>query len=309
MSSIKEIEDYRRFTGPAEMSKSANLLIGLLEGIAADGIIDEAETTELKNWYDLHRPLIDRHPFSELLPAIDAALADQVLELDEVEDLIWLCRRMSEGGYYDIVTAAMQQLHGILHGVMANGRLTDAELSTLCAWLVEHRDLQGSYPFDEIHSLLAAVTADGVVTDEERDLLRAFFSQFIDLRESNNLHEPEMAALREQYSVQGICAHEPHFCICGHTFCFTGISTRAKRADIAEQVNALGGTFTNTLTLTTEFLVVGADGNPCWAFSCYGRKIEKAMNLRKEGSHILLINEHDFWAAVENGGILCPTNS
>lgn len=47
-----------------------------------------------------------------------------------------------------------------------------------------------------------------------------------------------------------------------------------------------------------NYLIVGAEGNPCWKFSCYGRKVEKAVELRKEGSRLLIIHELDFHDAV-----------
>ena len=51
-----------------------------------------------------------------------------------------------------------------------------------------------------------------------------------------------------------------------------------------------------------DYLIVGADGNPCWAFACYGRKIEKAMELRKAGARIALVHESDFHDAVQDRG-------
>ena len=52
------------------------------------------------------------------------------------------------------------------------------------------------------------------------------------------------------------------------------------------------------MTQKTDYLIVGNEGNPCWAFSCYGRKVEKAVELRKKGSNIQIINEDDFWNAL-----------
>ncbi|GMA55471.1 hypothetical protein GCM10025857_68280 [Alicyclobacillus contaminans] len=52
------------------------------------------------------------------------------------------------------------------------------------------------------------------------------------------------------------------------------------------------------MTVDTDYLVVGDQGNPCWAFSCYGRKVEKAVKLRKQGRRILIIHEVDFWDAL-----------
>jgi SH3-like domain-containing protein len=44
--------------------------------------------------------------------------------------------------------------------------------------------------------------------------------------------------------------------------------------------------------------LIGDEGNPCWVFSCYGRKVEKAIQYRKSGLPILIIHENDFWNAI-----------
>lgn len=56
--------------------------------------------------------------------------------------------------------------------------------------------------------------------------------------------------------------------------------------------------FTNNVSKSTDYLVIGAEGNPCWAYACYGRKVEAAVNLRKEGYRIILVHENDFHDAV-----------
>ena len=56
--------------------------------------------------------------------------------------------------------------------------------------------------------------------------------------------------------------------------------------------------FQKNPTKQTDFLIIGADGNPCWAYACYGRKVEKAVHLRKQGSRLLIVHENDFWDAV-----------
>ncbi len=50
----------------------------------------------------------------------------------------------------------------------------------------------------------------------------------------------------------------------------------------------------------TDYLIVGNAGNPCWAYSCYGRKIEQAVDLRKAGGKIKIVNEIDFWDVLED---------
>lgn len=281
------------------MQKAVNSFIGLLEGISIDKAVDADEAVELKNWYEIHRHLIDRHPFNEILPAIDVALADNILTLEEVADLRWLCDHVSSESYYGLVTSAIQTLHGVVHGVLANNKLADAEIFPLQDWLDDHSILKGTYPFDEIYSLIFSTIEDGIITDDERNILKAFFSEFIDVRDSCNLNNNELERLREQYSVQGVCAKNPDIIIPTQLFCFTGASSLATRNEIAAHILNRGGLFTNAVTRDVRYLVVGAKGTPCWAFSCYGRKIEKAIELRKEGYPIIIVNEHDFWRALE----------
>lgn len=296
---LKEVNEYRKYTGPAEMHKSINILIGLLKGIAADCIIDETEFAELKNWYELHHYLMDRHPYNEILPVLDSALANCNLESENAENLAWMLEQLASTGYYDMRTSAIQQLHGTICGIMANKIITDSEMIQLLVWIESHDFLSGTYPFDEITSLLTTITSHGIITEDDRKSLFAFFSNFIDTRDSLTNHAPEMDKLRKQYSISGICATNPNITIPGKVFSFTGTSDRTTRADIVEQIIKLGGTFSNTPTKKTHYLIVGSSGNPCWAFACYGRKVEIAMSLRKDGFPITIVGENDFWIAVD----------
>jgi hypothetical protein len=61
-----------------------------------------------------------------------------------------------------------------------------------------------------------------------------------------------------------------------------------------------GGIFSNRLTKKVDYLVVGAEGNPCWAYACYGRKVEQATKYRKQGYKVLIVHEYDFWDALED---------
>lgn len=66
----------------------------------------------------------------------------------------------------------------------------------------------------------------------------------------------------------------------------------------------LGGKVRTSVSAKTDYLIVGNAGNPCWAYACYGRKIEQAVSLRKEGVGIMIVNETDFWDAVEDAALV-----
>lgn len=126
-------------------------------------------------------------------------------------------------------------------------------------------------------------------------------NNFADNSSYYNLVETDFEHLRKKYAVSGICAFCPNIVFKSKTFCFTGESYRSKRADMAAAVLSLGGIVKSCVTAKTNYLIVGNAGNPCWAYACYGRKIEEAVRLRKDGEQVLIINETDFWDAVDDG--------
>ena len=157
---MKELRDYRRFMKKEEMHKSLNSLIGILTGIVADNTIDEAEGNELYNWYSLHEHLLKVFPFSDILPAIKLSFQDGILDIEEANNILWLCHKFTdinqEDLYFDIITSQIQQLEGILHGIVSDGVISPVEVSNLSDWLNDNEHLAGTYPFDEVYSLLLA---------------------------------------------------------------------------------------------------------------------------------------------------------
>ncbi|NQD67274.1 NAD-dependent DNA ligase [Bacillus haikouensis] len=301
-NSFKEIHEYRKYTSKAEIHKAINSLIGMIEGIRLDQAINLDELEEIIHWCSMHRHLHKKSPFSEIIPVVDHALEDNILEPDEVEDILWLCQKVIKEDdfkeYYNLITSSIQQLEGILHGLLADNELTETEVNQLAAWMEDHDFLKGTYPFDEIDSLLTSAREDGVISEDERHMLKAFFGNFVDTKISYNVNEFEIKTLQGKYSVSGICAVCPEIKFEAKSFCFTGTSSQATRNEIAELITTKGGTFNKGVTKKTDYLIVGGDGNPCWAFSCYGRKVEKAVQMRRDGSGILIVHENDFWDEV-----------
>ena len=293
--------EYRQFTKPAELHKAINTLRGLVAGINSDRTVGTDEVTELVHWCEIHAELRDRHPFSEILPVVERACEDGVVTEDESKDILWLCSNfVDDCAYYDMVTSSVQFLAGMLHGLLADGELSDKEISSLKTWMDANEFLAGTYPFDEINSLLYVILEDKVITQREREALLALFGGVIDFTSSYNLSEKDFSQLRKKYSISGICAICPEIIFDGKLFCFTGESYRAKRAEIMETITSLGGKARSSVSAKTDYLIVGNAGNPCWAYACYGRKIEEAMNLRKGGAGIVIVNETDFWDAVDD---------
>lgn len=298
----KALEEYRNYAFPGELHKSINMLRGLVSGIKADGTVGNDEAMELAHWCSLHANFRKRHPFNELLPLIEQAIADGVIDDEEREDILWLCRRITGAGscdYYDDIASSIQYLHGFVHGLLADQQLSDFEIHALKNWLDKNNFLSGTYPFDELCSLATSILADEVISENERNTLLAFLSNLVEFKDSYNLKESDFSALRKEYQIDGICSLCPNVEFAGKSFVITGESYRAARAELANQIQALGGVVRSSISKKTDYLIVGNAGNPCWAFSCYGRKVETALQLRKTGVQIQIVNETDFWDAVE----------
>ena len=286
--------EYYRFTGPRRLEGAMHTLHGLVEGIRADSDINDKEVKRLIQWMTAHQEFADIHPFDEVIKAIHRIVADGVVDTEERDDLLWLVNQFEHGGnLYDAVTADIQRLHGFLGGILADGIINKQEITALQAWVDEHTHLRACWPYDELESIIAHVMKDGVIDDQEHEALVQFFSEF-----DHGGERKAVGVLDRGYSVSGVCAMCPEIVFPEHEFCFTGSSERGPRKQLASIVIDRGGTFRDNLTNGTHYLIIGADGNPCWAYSCYGRKVEQAVKRRRDGQRLLIVHEYDFWDAV-----------
>lgn len=288
-------------TSKSQADKAINSLKGILLGINLDKVVNTDEIHELKNWVKKHHELILRNPFREFMLIIDS-IAEEDLGLTEtIEDLFWLCQKYEgDNYYYNAVTTDLQTLQGLCHGILADGEITDKEIFYLDKWLDDNEHLNTYYPYDEIRSLVLSIVSDGKVTEDERLVLKAYFSQFVNLANSDIQHKIKEDT--KEVNISGLCTSEPVVNFDGKTFCITGVLKNETKESLKQKITNLGGITTDSVTKKTDYLVVADNGNPAWAFSCYGRKVEKAVNMRKDGHVITLIHEFDLYDAIEDFG-------
>ena len=290
--------DYYRFTGPQRIDKAMHTLEGLVQGIAIDALVNDAEVELVRKWVENHNQFANLHPFNEVIPRLCEILDDGIIDEEERADILWLCDRFTSGNqYFDYVTADMQRLQGVLGGICADKKITVDELTGLQVWLEMHSHLRNCWPYDELQALLNHVLKDGIIDDNEHCQLMAFFREFV--------HEPGHATIDltegvSEQLVSGVCAMCPEIEFAGSVFCFTGKSERCTRKEFQALIKKLGGEFSNSVTNDVNYLTIGADGNPCWSYSCYGRKVEQAIAKRKGGGKILIVHEFDIWDAIED---------
>jgi hypothetical protein len=286
-------------TARARADKAINSLKGILEGIISDGRVLEDEINELNEWSKAHDFLVSRKPFNEFMKMIDLATSEAHPSMEEVEDMLWLCQKFEvDNYYYNAVTADLQTLQGLCHGLLADGALTDVEIVNLHNWLEENVHLATYFPYDELRSLLFTILADGRIENDERLILMSFFNQFIQIQDDRIREKVEEQT--KGFNVFALCSTDAEINFESKIFCLSGMFSRMSKSEIAGQIVAAGGVVTAGLTRKTDYLIIGDNGNPAWTFACYGRKVEKAMEMRKSGHNVVIVHEYDLFDALES---------
>lgn len=268
-------------------------LEGLLGGVQADGQITSEEVQRVIRWREAATAYADIRPFSEIVQQLDRALADRMLTDDECEDLRFLTQKYTTvNPHFSALRSGVQQLQGLVAGLSSDRQVSAAEVKMLEQWIEEWNHLRGIWPYDECEALVVGSITNSLDRSVS-DYLAALSSQFpigghLDL--STGEIPPPV--------VTGICVVNPEIQFTGRQFVLTGESQKAGRAAIEAKILAREGIPQPRLTQKTDYLIVCDGGNPLWAFGCYGRKVEAAYNLRREGHHVQLILERDLWDAL-----------
>jgi hypothetical protein len=231
---------------------------------------------------------------------VSEAVSDGILDDEERADLLYWCDRLtSPSPFYSVATADMQRLHGILGGVGADGVVSEEELRGLREWMENAENLRGTWPYDEVDSLITHVLSDGRIDAAEHEFLVGFTRGFLG---STDGLAAETTPFAEDAVRRGICAVDPEVTFEGKRFCVTGSSPQSSRRQILGVIEKLGGVVHKSVVKKLDYLIVAADRSLHWAFSCYGRKVEAAMALRRDGAQLVVVHESDFWDAARDHG-------
>lgn len=178
-------------------------------------------------------------------------------------------------------------LLGIAQGLICDGHLNDGEIHFLNEWLSENENIANTWPGDVLHARVRSVLADGRVSEAERSYLLETLQKLIggtleELGEATHVSEL-MFDVVDSVSFNG------------STFCLTGDFVFAPRAVCAEAIECRGGSVSSSVTKKVKYVVVGGLGSSEWKHGSFGTKIEKAMELKRDGVPLLIVHE-DPWA-------------
>lgn len=119
------------------LQRSTEALLGYLRGITCDDHLSDLEIANLQGWIDTHDALRQYWPFDELTARLESILRDSVIDEDERAELLEWCADLSldTNPAYNLFDMATRQLHGVLHGIQSDGKVTEDEVYGLRDWL------------------------------------------------------------------------------------------------------------------------------------------------------------------------------
>jgi NAD-dependent DNA ligase len=188
-----------------------------------------------------------------------------------------------------IVDRQIDELIGIVKGVMADGMVHQGEVEFLISWLETNRSALDKWPAKAIYPRLKAALADGNMDlDEEREILDLLLSTVGGNTAPMKGESSNSTAL--PYTLpQSLLTFDARL------FCFTGKFQSGSRQWCESQVIAKGGLATGSITKKLHYLVIGEIGSRDWMHSTHGRKIEKAIEYNEAGHSIAILSEQHWF--------------
>ena len=180
--------------------------------------------------------------------------------------------KRSNKGYCDN-TKALQELQGVLFGVICDGELNDYEVYSIRHWLFAHEELKGNFPYDKIYEKVEEILEDGIITDDERNDLFSLINTIL-----NPVDE----------SCSDICIQ-----IDGSSICLTGEFDCMSKAELSMLLESMGAEIKKNVTKSLDYLFVGGKGSEQWSQGNYGNKVKKAMEYNEKGGNIAILKEEE----------------
>lgn len=189
------------------------------------------------------------------------------------------------------MTRSMQTLMGLVAGITADGHLHDMEIRYLNAWLEENEEVTHVWPGSAIAQHLREVIADDIITEVERDYLLKSLQMLcgVEFSETGSI-TPEVAGIPYAAELQLVVPER--------VFCLTGEFLYGTRNECERLLAKAGGLASSSVTKKVHYLVVGTNVSPNWVNTSYGRKIQKAMELKSGGHGIFIVREQNWLDAL-----------
>ena len=258
--------------GRQERNAISNL-VGIINGINADGVINADEMLELSTWLDTAQAFHNHVLFKIVIELIEGILSDGVVDENERKKLERLSLLFEGGEKNTFNIDQVLVLQGILEGIIADQKLNLEEVKVLEEWLENSSIAEDHFACRELQEKIHKILEDGVITKEEEIELSELIDFIINpVKETSKFSLSDIEGKTFSYTQQ-----------------FAKFNPREKLADI---LIAAGGKKTG-INMKLDYLFVGSITNDRNSYGQYGKNVLQVMENIKKGAHTIIVNEED----------------
>lgn len=143
-------------------------LLGILNSINYDEIINDLEIKSLKQWIEVN--INNNDPiFQEIVNELNILLKNRKITKSEKDDIIKITEQYYNLGKTFEHTA---ELVGIVSGIISDNEVNLKEVQKLEKWMSENTQLAGTFFYDKTDTIIKKVLSDGILGDTEKQQLR-----------------------------------------------------------------------------------------------------------------------------------------
>lgn len=152
------------------MMRNINELIGIINGISYDGIINKLEVAGLSSWVKKNRNLSYEPRQARLISLVEQVLEDGIITDEEREMLIDNCSQYT--ALETDSSAKIYELNGIIEGVISDSEINEKEVCRLQEWMRTNESfIRDHKPSKIICEKIDQILEDGIVTQAEQESL------------------------------------------------------------------------------------------------------------------------------------------
>lgn len=157
--------------------KGIKRLIGLIQGINADYVINKEELKYLRDWLNEQENYENIGQYKVIIKKIKDIIKDGVISKEEKDLILKICKDINE----NILNAndGFLKLLGIIEGICSDRRINEREILRLNDWLNKKQYLKGQLLFDKINNAINNILEDKMISKEEENNLLDLLDKII----------------------------------------------------------------------------------------------------------------------------------
>ena len=150
--------------------RNINELIGIINGISYDGIINNLEVEKLLSWVKKNKNLSYEPNQASLISLVEQIIEDGIITNEEYKILIDNCSKYT--ALEEESSAKIYELNGIIEGIICDNEINEKEVCRLQEWMRSNECfIREHKPSKFICERIDQILKYGIVTKEEQESL------------------------------------------------------------------------------------------------------------------------------------------